>query len=663
MNTRNPRYIIWLFLCIIISPYVRGEKINEKEWDIKIEADTIAQLEKNYKINYFCEDTSSFLNVISVQHDWNNDDYTVEGPSHSNSYNISILDGKRINNCVTIYRYTLKFKREGIYSIPPVKFKLANGKQLTSDSIIVRVKSQSSTKTTQDKNKDEKRCNIRIKADGIAPLEEKYRINYICENTDSFPDIISIQHDWKKDDYTVEGPFSSKSSKTNISDGKRYSTYETNYLYILKFKKEGTYSIPPITIKLANGEQLSSKSINVQVKKQSSIKATQDKNKDLSIIAELKTNETEVAIGDSIECDLVAYIDEESYGNEIIIKDCSMFITNAYYHEQHLMEGPMYEKVSYNGSKMNSYLLKRYIVVPLQPGKLTIEPISIGIRYNQPQKRKNNVAFIPSFLLPSVEKDTIITTKAVEIKVSNKRLPTKENTLDISNHPHKLGLIIDYSGSLSKKIDTLSESFLELEKIVVDELKNKLTDYSTTIFAGKPHYPTDQEIGEIPNVNPSENNNGSAVYDAIIASALREGALTSKQNFSIILLTDGDDNRSHISESYLINLLLKNKIRVDIIALGSQKENVFYKSEDEKYYTEMKNQQDLEPLKRIAKATNGIFIMIENKEQISNAIQDLMQKLQKDESPNLKPDKSFNPKQEMLYKFYEKIISESKSDF
>ena len=77
----------------------------------------------------------------------------------------------------------------------------------------------------------------------------------------------------------------------------------------------------------------------------------------------------------------------------------------------------------------------------------------------------------------------------------------------------------------------------------------------------------------------------------------------------------------------------------------------------------MKNQQDLEPLKRIAKATNGIFIMIENKEQISNAIQDLMQKLQKDESPNLKPDKSFNPKQEMLYKFYEKIISESKSDF
>ena len=656
MNTRNPRYIIWLFLCIIISPYVRGEKINEKEWDIKIEADTIAQLGENYKIYYICEDTNSVPDVISVQHDWNKDDYTVEGPSHHSSSGISFRDGKQSHDYKTTYQYTLKFKKEGVYSIPPVKFKLANGKQLTSDSIIVRVKSQSSTKTTQVKNKDEKRCNIRIKADRIAPLEEKYRINYICENTDSFPDIISIQHDWEKDDYTVEGPFSSKSSKTNISDGKRYSTYETNYLYILKFKKEGAYSIPPITIKLANGEQLSSKSINVQVKKQSSIKFTQ-----VSIIAELKTNETEVAIGDSIECDLVAYIDELPYVNEI--KDFSKFITNAYYHEQYPMEGHMYEKVSYNGSKMYSFLLKRYIVFPLQPGKLTIEPISIGLRYNQPQKRKNNVAFIPSFLLPSVEKDTIIATKAVEIKVSNKRLPTKENTLDISDHPHKLGLIIDYSGSLSKKIDTLSESFLELEKIVVDELKNKLTDYSTTIFAGKPHYPTDQEIGEIPNVNPSESNNGSAVYDAIVASALREGALTSKQNFSIILLTDGDDNRSHINESYLINLLLKNKIRVDIIALGSQKENVFYKSEDEKYYTEMANQQDLEPLKRIAKATNGIFIMIENKEQIPNAIQDLMQKLQKDESPNLKPDKSFNPKQEMLYKFYEKIISESKSDF
>ncbi len=660
MNTRIPRYFIWLFLCIIISPYVRGEKINGKEWDIKIEADTIAQLGENYKIDYICEDTNSVPDVISVQHDWNKDDYTVEGPSHHSSSGISFRDGKQSHDYKTTYQYTLKFKKEGVYSIPPVKFKLANGKQLTSNSISVRVKSQSSTKTKQDENK--KRCNIRIKADITALLEEKYRINYICESTDTFPNIISVQHKWDKDDYTVEGPFSSNSSKMSISDGKRYSTYETNYLYILKFKKEGTYSIPPITIKLANGEQLTSKSINVRVMKQSSIKTTQNENKNISIIAEIKPDETEVAIGDSIECDLIVYIDEESYVAGI--EDCSKFmITNAYYYEQYNMEQNMYRKVFYNGSNMNSYLLKRYTVVPLQPGKLTIEPISIGIRYNQPQKRKNNVASIPSFLSPSVEKDTIITTKAVEIKVSNKRLPTKENTLDISGHPHKLGLIIDYSESLSTKIDTLSESFLELEKIVVEELKNKLTDYSTTIFAEKPHYPTDQEIGKIPNVNPSKNNNGSAVYDAIIASALREGALTSQQNFSIILLTDGNDNRSHISESYLINLLLKNKIRVDIIALGSQKENVFHKSEDEKYYTEMKNQQDLESMKRIAKATNGIFIMIENKEQIPNAIQDLMQKLQKDESPNLKPDKDFKPNQEMLYRFYEKIISESKSDF
>ncbi len=662
MNTRFPRYIIWLFLCIIISPYVRGEKIDEKKYDIKIKADTIAQLGENYKIDYICEDTNSVPDVISVQHDWNKDDYTVEGPSHHSSSGISFRDGKQSHDYKTTYQYTLKFKKEGVYSIPPVRFKLANGKQLTSNSIIVRVKSQSSTKTKQDENK--KRCNIRIKADITALLEEKYRINYICESTDTFPNIISVQHKWDKDDYTVEGPFSSNSSNISISDGKRYSTYETDYLYILKFKKEGVYSIPPITNKLANGEQLTSKSINVRVMKQSSTKTTQNENKNISIIAEIKTNETEVAIGDSIECDLIVYIDEESYVAGI--EDCSKFmITNAYYYEQYNMEQNMYRKVFYNGSKMKSHLLKRYTVVPLQSGKLTIEPISIGLRYdhNQSQIRKNNGLNIPSSLLPSKENDTTITTKAVEIKVSNKQLPAKENTLDISDHPHKLGLVIDCSGSLSIKSDTLSESFLELEKIVVEELKNKLTDYSTTIFAGKPHYPTNQEIEEIPNVNPSKSNNGSAVYDAIIASALREGALTSKQNFSIILLTDGDDNGSHISESYLINLLLKNKIRVDIIALGSQKENVFFKSEDEKYYTEMKNQQDLEPLKRIAKATNGIFIMIENKEQISNAIQDLMQKLQKDESPNLKPDKSFNPKQEMLYKFYEKIISESKSDF
>ena len=214
MNTRNPRYIIWLFLCIIISPYVRGEKINEKEWDIKIEADTIAQLGENYKIDYICEDTNSVPDVISVQHDWNKDDYTVEGPSHHSSSGISFRDGKQSHDYKTTYQYTLKFKKEGVYSIPPVRFKLANGKQLTSNSISVRVKSQSSTKTKQDENK--KRCNIRIKADITALLEEKYRINYICESTDTFPNIISVQHKWDKDDYTVEGPFSSNSSNISI---------------------------------------------------------------------------------------------------------------------------------------------------------------------------------------------------------------------------------------------------------------------------------------------------------------------------------------------------------------------------------------------------------------------------------------------------------------
>ena len=62
----------------------------------------------------------------------------------------------------------------------------------------------------------------------------------------------------------LSGPYSSTSSSTSFVNGKRTSSFEQTYTYMLMATKEGTFTIGPATVKV-DGEQVQSNGVRIQV--------------------------------------------------------------------------------------------------------------------------------------------------------------------------------------------------------------------------------------------------------------------------------------------------------------------------------------------------------------------------------------------------------------
>ena len=62
----------------------------------------------------------------------------------------------------------------------------------------------------------------------------------------------------------VAGPYTSQSSSTSFVNGKRTSSFQMTYTYTLLASKEGSFTIPPATIKV-DGEQYTSNGVRITV--------------------------------------------------------------------------------------------------------------------------------------------------------------------------------------------------------------------------------------------------------------------------------------------------------------------------------------------------------------------------------------------------------------
>ena len=340
-------------------------------------------------------------------------------------------------------------------------------------------------------------------------------------------------------------------------------------------------------------------------------------------------------------------------------------ISQAYWKSKSFPQRKSFETVEYKGDSVYSVLLKKISITPIQSGKITIDPMDFHVI------RKITNPGIDSFhyLLYglSLLADTV-KTNSLTIEVAEKQLPAKDIRFDIATPKHNTGIVIDRSSSLNSKPDSVSSSFSQIQNLFLEHFLDESlkSNYSITYFAEKPHYPTTSELSNVLGVTASKENDGSAIYDALLASALREGALTTERApYSILLLTDGNDKASRLSEKTLTNLLLKHKIRVDVIAFASTKDSIYHEYEINDAIKGFfnKNFQDYSDVERIAKATNGQFILVEKESQIPEAIRTIREKIQKAEAPKQKPEKQFKPEKSLLFGLYKEIMSDAKTDF
>lgn len=505
---------------------------------------------------------------------------------------------------------------------------------------------------------------IVVDADSVVQLGQRFRLRYQYSTNDTTDKIVSPKWEWEKNNCGFDilyGP--SRSTTTSISsvNGRISTTYEETFYFTLSFNKEGCYTMPIMQAQTESGKNVSSKLFSVRATKDAeSSESNTSKHKpsksDL-LVAEATVNKDHISLGDSVVCEIRLY-------TNLNIGQMSLASTKeicpAYWHEHELPNGQSLKTLE--GDTVPSLLWQKFSIIPLQAGEIVLEPMKFTVT----RLDKSLDPFELFFNAGSayVLSDTVIMTNPIKIQVDNRQLPDDVIALD-SKKAHDLGIVIDRSYSLKAQNDSLAPTYLQLENLFAEQLAKErgLTDYSVTLFAGKPHFPKFSHLTDVSRISPSEKNDGSAIYDAILASALRDGALTTERSpYSVLLLTDGSDNSSRLSEKTLTNLLLRHQIKVNVIAFASRNDSVYYLANDTIGRVKIKNTHDFSDVERIAKATGGFFVHIFDKKQIPDAIQKV-KSLEMGLAPNKQPDNDFSPEPYLLNLLYKEIVKESESDF
>ena len=503
---------------------------------------------------------------------------------------------------------------------------------------------------------------------------EPVKIKYIVEDDKEFeitPKPLKIKNSFME---LLAGPYTSTNTSFKMDNGKliRHKSIILEYTFLCS--KSGKHLVPSLTVTDSNGNEYSSlegKSFYVidDEKNQKKKMVDTDKQKILEIVAVVDKNK--ISLGDSIKCQIHLFTNLDVVSLNTL-KDLE--VDNAIRHEIPTDTQKTFKETIYKEMPVKTVLLDEYYLIPLQAGTIKIENASFKALYSEHDPNIDPIEAFFNAKSCRIERDSVLTIKSVYFKVTPKELYNKNiNTTAVANTRSSVGIVLDRSSSLFTTEDTLRANYYQLENDFMKRfLPNINRNYDLTIFAKHPYKIFKDDLQEYANSIKDSNNDGSAVYDAIL-SAITDRETGKIDKKSIILLTDGSDNCSRISANTLTNILLENGIRVDVVAFASKIDSVYYVFKDsidtngddiyddvELRNTLIENGQNLDNIKEIATATGGVFIQVCNETQLSEAIQQIQNAISFEKRPLKKPAKMFKPDRGMLVKLFKEIYDVSK---
>ena len=503
---------------------------------------------------------------------------------------------------------------------------------------------------------------------------EPVKIKYIVEDDKEFeitPKPLKIKNSFME---LLAGPYTSTNTSFKMDNGKliRHKSIILEYTFLCS--KSGKHLVPSLTVTDSNGNEYSSlEGMSFYViddeKNQKKKMVDTDKQKILEIVAVVDKNK--ISLGDSIKCQIHLFtnLDVVSFNT---LKDLE--VDNAIRHEIPTDTQKTFKETIYKEMPVKTVLLDEYYLIPLQAGTIKIENASFKALYSEHDPNIDPIEAFFNAKSCRIERDSVLTIKSVYFKVTPKELYNKNiNTTAVANTRSSVGIVLDRSSSLFATEDTLRANYYQLENDFMKRfLPNINRNYDLTIFAKHPYKIFKDDLEEYANSIKDSNNDGSAVYDAIL-SAITDRETGKIDKKSIILLTDGSDNCSRISANTLTNILLENGIRVDVVAFASKIDSVYYVFKDsidtngddiyddvELRNTLIEHGQNLDNIKEIATATGGVFIQVCNETQLSEAIQQIQNAISFEKRPLKKPAKMFKPDRGMLVKLFKEIYDVSK---
>jgi len=523
-----------------------------------------------------------------------------------------------------------------------------------------------------------------ISYEDTVSIGEPLTIKYIVEDDKEFeitPKPLNFKNSFME---LLAGPYTSINTSYIMDNGKFTRHKSISFTYTFLCSNPGKYNVPSLTVTDSIGNEKSFTddmsfyvSNDAKYRKQKDIAAdmtavgtTVDtgKNKLLEIVAVVDKNK--IPFGDSIKCQIHLFtnLDVLSVNS---IKDLE--VDNAVRHEISTDVQKTFTETYYKGMPVKTVLWAEYYLIPLQTGKIKIGDGSFKTTYLE---KNPNIDPLEAFFSGKIgnERDSVLTIKPVYIKV----IPQKQHNevgkiIPIADTRSSIGVVLDRSSSLFATEDTLRANYYKLENAFMKRfLPNINRNYDLTIFAKHPYKILKDNLEEYTDSIKNSNNDGSAVYDAVLSAITnRETGEIDKE--SILLLTDGSDNCSRISANTLTNILLENGIRVDVVAFASKMDSVYYAFKDsidtngDDIYddvalqnTLIENNQNLDKVKEIAEATGGMFIQVCNETQLPEAILQIQKAISIEKQPLKKPAKMFKPDGEMLIKLYKEIYDVSK---
>ena len=503
---------------------------------------------------------------------------------------------------------------------------------------------------------------------------EPVKIKYIVEDDKEFeitPKPLKIKNSFME---LLAGPYTSTNTSFKMDNGKliRHKSIILEYSFLCS--KSGKHLVPSLTVTDSNGNEYSSlEGMSFYViddeKNQKKKMVDTDKQKILEIVAVVDKNK--ISLGDSIKCQIHLFTNLDVVSLNTL-KDLE--VDNAIRHEIPTDTQKTFKETIYKEMPVKTVLLDEYYLIPLQAGTIKIENASFKALYSEHDPNIDPIEAFFNAKSCRIERDSVLTIKSVYFKVTPKELYNKNiNTTAVANTRSSVGIVLDRSSSLFTTEDTLRANYYQLENDFMKRfLPNINRNYDLTIFAKHPYKIFKDDLQEYANSIKDSNNDGSAVYDAIL-SAITDRETGKIDKKSIILLTDGSDNCSRISANTLTNILLENGIRVDVVAFASKIDSVYYVFKDsidtngDDIYdnVELRNMliehgQNLDNIKEIATATGGVFIQVCNETQLSEAIQQIQNAISFEKRPLKKPAKMFKPDRGMLVKLFKEIYDVSK---
>ena len=272
---------------------------------------------------------------------------------------------------------------------------------------------------------------IRVEAPDVVAVNEQFNVTFIIEGEKSPSDF-----QWSSgDDFQlVWGPQKGSSSSIQIINGKRSSSHQTIFTYILIPKATGTFQLPVATA-LLSGDRISSTQASIQVVSDgasSSRSSGQNGGKSSGggqtsstgsgeissndLFMRLSLSRTEVVIGEPITATLKIY----QRANVVGFENAKFPTFNGFWsQETYVPNNIEFKRESLDDKIYNTAVLRTYVLIPQQPGTITIDPAELVCLVNIRTAPSTSNSLFDSFFQD--EYRTIrkrVTTPAVKVKVN-----------------------------------------------------------------------------------------------------------------------------------------------------------------------------------------------------------------------------------------------------